>query len=264
MHVIGGQVGQRPASVVLVLDPHQPGLAGRQRRVAAAAGLDGSLLVRADHELPPGQPPSLEDPGVEVQHHRRFDREVRVPGEDPRPIKPRADGIRSQRPPHRGRRDERHHPRSDQLPGQLGATPTRQRHAGGGRQLARQRFDLGVHRGGKDPGPARFWAVLQPFQALFEEPSSANGAPPAGWYRAALRSPRSPSPQQPAARSWPVPPARTGPCKRGPVSQVLDAPRRSRRSRTDWHCHGPRRPSSRSERNATHTPSPQHYQITSM
>ena len=120
--VVGGQVGQRPASVVLVLDPHHPGFARRQRRVAAAAGLDGSLLVRADHILPPAQPTPLEGPGVEVQHHRCFHCEVRVPREDPRPVKPRFDGIRSQRPPNRRRRDERHHSTQDQFPGQLGAS----------------------------------------------------------------------------------------------------------------------------------------------
>ena len=171
MHVVGGQVGQRPAPVVLVLDAHHPGLARRQARVAAAAGLDAGLLVRADHKLPLAQPASVEDAGVEVQHHRRLGREVRVPGEDPRPVKPRPDGVRSQRPPDRRGRDKRHHAAQDQFPGQLGAAPTRQRHAGGGRQLAGQRFDLGVHRGGKRPGACRYaGSVLEALQALLEEP----------------------------------------------------------------------------------------------
>jgi integrase len=42
---LGGQVGHRRAPVVLVLDAHQPGPPGGKRRVAAAAGLDGGLLI---------------------------------------------------------------------------------------------------------------------------------------------------------------------------------------------------------------------------
>ena len=43
--VVGGEVGQRPAAVVLVLDAHDPTLARGQGGVAAAAGLDGGLLI---------------------------------------------------------------------------------------------------------------------------------------------------------------------------------------------------------------------------
>ena len=52
VHVVGGQIGQRPAPFVLVLDAHQTGPARRQGGVAAAAGLDAGLLIGADHELP--------------------------------------------------------------------------------------------------------------------------------------------------------------------------------------------------------------------
>jgi hypothetical protein len=38
--VVGGQVGQRSAAVVVVADPHHPGLACRHRWVAPAPGLD--------------------------------------------------------------------------------------------------------------------------------------------------------------------------------------------------------------------------------
>src|SRR5262245_48656691 len=44
-----GQVGQRAAAVVLVLDPHGAGPPGWQGAMAAAAGLYGGLLVRAEH-----------------------------------------------------------------------------------------------------------------------------------------------------------------------------------------------------------------------
>jgi hypothetical protein len=53
VHIVGGQVGERAAPVVLVLDAHEPGLPRRQGRVAAATGLDAGLFVRADHELVP-------------------------------------------------------------------------------------------------------------------------------------------------------------------------------------------------------------------
>ena len=58
-HVVGGQVGQRAAAVVFVLDAHDTTLAGRQGGVAAAAGLDGGLLVTADDVLVLAEPPTL-------------------------------------------------------------------------------------------------------------------------------------------------------------------------------------------------------------
>ena len=94
--------------------------------------------------------------------------------------------------------------------------------------------------------------------------ASASGEPPAGWYQAVPQYPRLPAPQQQGARSWLLPPARTSPCKSQPVSQVRRAQLPTTRSRTDSHCHGPQRPSTRSERNAAHTPSPLPNQITSM
>src|SRR5680860_658757 len=49
--VVGGEVGHRTAAVVVVVDPNRSGLAGGQCGVAAAAGLDGGLLVGRDHEI---------------------------------------------------------------------------------------------------------------------------------------------------------------------------------------------------------------------
>jgi len=51
MHVVGGEVGDRAAPVVVVVHPHRPGTARWQARVAAAPGLDRGFLIRGDHEL---------------------------------------------------------------------------------------------------------------------------------------------------------------------------------------------------------------------
>src|SRR6478672_6038500 len=51
VHVVGGQVGDRAATVVVVVDPDLAGLARREGGVAAAAGLDGGLLVGGDHVI---------------------------------------------------------------------------------------------------------------------------------------------------------------------------------------------------------------------
>ena len=49
--VPGGQIGQRATPVVFVFHAHQPGFPGWQGGVATAAGLDGGLLVRAQHVI---------------------------------------------------------------------------------------------------------------------------------------------------------------------------------------------------------------------
>jgi len=51
VHVPGGQVGQRPAALVLVLHPHRSPSAHWQGGMAAAARLDAGLLVGADDVL---------------------------------------------------------------------------------------------------------------------------------------------------------------------------------------------------------------------
>ena len=63
VHVIGGEVGERATPFVLVLDAHQPGPTGGQRRMAAAAGLDAGLLIGADHELAAHPTARLRTPG---------------------------------------------------------------------------------------------------------------------------------------------------------------------------------------------------------
>jgi hypothetical protein len=110
--------------------------------------------------------------------------ELPIPGEDPRAMKPRSDGVGPQRPPHRCRRDECHHAPQHQFPSQLRAAPARQGHAGGGGRLTGQRFDLGVHRGGKHPGPPASGSVLQALQALLAEPPT----PPVHHLRAGLEA----------------------------------------------------------------------------
>ncbi len=68
MHVIGSEMGERPAPLVLVLGTHQPSGARREGRVAAAAGLDARLSVRADHVHIVAELLAVEGPRVEVQH----------------------------------------------------------------------------------------------------------------------------------------------------------------------------------------------------
>jgi len=49
--VVSGEVSDRTAAVVFVVHPHHPGRARWQAWVAAAPGLDGSLLSRGNHKL---------------------------------------------------------------------------------------------------------------------------------------------------------------------------------------------------------------------
>lgn len=151
VHVVGGQVGQRPAPLVFVFHPHQPS-PRRQARVAAAPGLDAGLLVGADHELLGAQRLAVEGPGVEIQRHGCLGREIRVTREDPHTVEPRPDGIGMKHPPDCGRRDGSYHRPADHFPGQLSATPPRRRNPSGGWQLTGQLFDLRDRQRGKNSG----------------------------------------------------------------------------------------------------------------
>jgi len=68
VHVVGGQVGDRAAAVVVVIHPHRAGLTRRQGGVAPTAGLDGRLLVGGDHIVVRAQRCPVPGRLVEVEH----------------------------------------------------------------------------------------------------------------------------------------------------------------------------------------------------
>lgn len=91
--VPGGEVGQRSAAVVFVVDPYGAGLAGGQAGMAAAAGLDGGLLIGADDVVARAERLSVPDAGVEVQHPLGLRREGGIADEDPGLVLPRLEGV---------------------------------------------------------------------------------------------------------------------------------------------------------------------------
>jgi hypothetical protein len=115
--VVRGQIGEGASAFVLVLDAHQPGLGGREARMATTTGLDAGLLVSAYDELALSQRRTLEDPGIQVQCHCRFGREPGVSGEDPHAVLPWPDGVTGQDPGHCGGRNGRDHVTLDQFSG---------------------------------------------------------------------------------------------------------------------------------------------------
>jgi hypothetical protein len=169
--VPGGQVGQGAAALVVVLDAHLAGLARGQGGVAAAAGLDGGLLIGADHVVAPAQRLTVQDPGVQVEHPGRLGREGGVADGDPGPVLPGLEGVSGQPPADRGRRG-RDLAAGGQFAGQLGAAPPRQRQAGFGGQRARQRHRLGPVRGGEHRRAPASRGIFQPRQPGSSEPAA--------------------------------------------------------------------------------------------
>ena len=147
VHGVGGQVGDRAAAAVVVVDPHRAGLAGRQRGVAATPGLDGGLLVGGHHIIVAPQWFPVPHPVIEVEHPLGFGGEVGIGDEDPRPVLPGFEGVLGQPAAHRRRRDGRADPLGDGVPRQLRAAPPRHRQPGIGRWRAGRRLELGdLHR----------------------------------------------------------------------------------------------------------------------
>ena len=148
VHVVSGQIGERAAALVGVVDPHPAGLARGQGGVAAAAGLDRGLLVGGDHVIIGPQRFPAPNPGVEVEHTVRLALEVGVADEDPRLVVPRFERILGQPPAHRCRRDRRADPVGDSVFGQVRARPPRQWQAPLRRWRAGHRLNPGdLHRG---------------------------------------------------------------------------------------------------------------------
>lgn len=90
--------------------------------MAAAAGLDGGLLIGADHVLVFAERPAVPGAGVQVQHPGGPDREFRVADGDPGPVLPGPEDITGQPPADSGRRD-RELAAGGQFAGQVRAAP---------------------------------------------------------------------------------------------------------------------------------------------
>src|SRR5262249_49490321 len=126
--VPGGQVGQGAAALVVVLDAHRAGLAGRQGGVAAAAGLDGGLLIGADDVVVAARRRAVPGPGVRVERPGGLYRELRVADRDPGPVLPGLERVTGEPAADGGRRGG-DLAAGGQFAGQVRAAPPRQRHA---------------------------------------------------------------------------------------------------------------------------------------
>src|SRR5438034_1794370 len=91
-------------------------------RVAAAAGLDGGLLIRADDIVAPARWLAVPDAGVQVEYPGGLGGEFGVADGDPGPVLPGFEGISGQPPADRGRRG-RDLAAGGQLAGQCRAGP---------------------------------------------------------------------------------------------------------------------------------------------
>ncbi len=133
---------QRAAAPVFELDERWATRRGRDGFVAARQGLQLRLLVGADDVLAGMQQPSFEAARVQIQHATGLRLEVRVARKDPRALLPRLQRAVMQPAP-----DRRCRRLSDALlddqPMQLSAREASQRTVVLGRQLARDRDDLG-------------------------------------------------------------------------------------------------------------------------
>jgi hypothetical protein len=155
MHIPSGQIGPGAGPCVLMFDAQRPPRPGRLRRMAPRAGLDARLFVGAEHVLARPQGHPLPAAFVEIEDPAGLERELRIAGEEPAAVAPRAQGILAEPAPHGGATDLRHDAVRHHGATELGHRPARQRHRPAPRQLTRQRFDFHDDAGGKSGLAAR-------------------------------------------------------------------------------------------------------------
>ena len=93
MDVPSGEVSERAAPVVLMLDEHGMALARRPRWVAADTSLDGGLLICRDDVFPDMKPFSFETTGIKIENSAGLGLEVGISRRDPAAMPPGPDGI---------------------------------------------------------------------------------------------------------------------------------------------------------------------------
>ena len=96
VHVPGGEVAQRAATVIVMLDTLGTAWSGSGGLVGALPGLDLCLLVRADHVLAGVQQPALPAPLIQIENRAGTLQEPRVAREHPGAVLPRFQGVLSQ------------------------------------------------------------------------------------------------------------------------------------------------------------------------
>jgi hypothetical protein len=151
--VEGREQVQRPTTAVLVLDTSRPVHLRRQRLGLPRPRLQAGHLVDAEDQLVGPQ-----RPGVQVADRLDLGGERRVArhlGRQPRLLPPRLEAVVQQDLTHRRRRDRLHHTAADQLAGDLGAVPLRQRPPGVIRPLTSDLHHVHRDLGGKRPACGR-------------------------------------------------------------------------------------------------------------
>ena len=165
----------------------------------------------------------LPDSLVQIQHAGGPRREVRVAGEDSRPVLRGLEHVSGQSAAHRGRRDRRRDTPGGSLAGQLGAAPPGQRRPGGGGKLARQRLNLGEAPGRELAGRPGHGASARPSRPYCQ------------YRRRHLRAVSSQMPSRAAITQFAKPSAASSTIHvRITGRYPLRAPRRSRRRRPPW------------------------------
>jgi hypothetical protein len=202
------------------------------------SGLNGSLLVGADHVFLIPKRHTLPPSFVEIQDPRGLIREVGSPREDSGAMVEGADGIFGEPPPDGAPRDMPHDAPSDHLPGYLLGAPAAQGHARGGRKLTGDGLHLHPHFGGKSsgacPNEVDLAVPLNPPGGI----ACATSRAPEGWCPVGGLSPCWRPPRRPKERSWRESPPSRHRCESVPASAGRRAPLRKARCEKGpgWAC----------------------------
>jgi hypothetical protein len=123
MDIQGGQIGQGPAPLGLMLDFHRLARCGSLGGMNASPSLNAGFFVGRNHELVLLQGLVLPDSLVKIQQPSGFGRELRIPGKNPTAVKPRSDSVFMKPAPKGAVTDFGHQPGVADLFVQLGEAP---------------------------------------------------------------------------------------------------------------------------------------------
>src|SRR6266567_5034944 len=105
LHVPGSEIGQRAGTRVFVLDVDRTSRCRGQRAMRSPPGLDGGLLIDAEHVIPRPQSCTFPATLIEIEDAACFAGEVRVAREDPAAMTPGPQRVLPEPAPERGAAD---------------------------------------------------------------------------------------------------------------------------------------------------------------
>lgn len=152
VYIKGGDVSPGATSLILMFHPYGQTRLGWIGLITTFSSLDAGLFIGTEDKFVVLKLLPVPNPFIEIKNPSGFDREERIPGENPRSMLPRTDGVFIEPSPYGALTDGCYDAALPGVSSDICSTPTRNGYLICGRQLTSNGFDLNDQLWGEKTG----------------------------------------------------------------------------------------------------------------